>query len=103
MRSSCLQTTTQPCSSTGPKVWTRGFRTVLITDLDLADGDDHTLLVSLYGNELFLFVDGNLHLHSLLVGPVEDGPGSLLLGTVSGSSAFFSGLENDENIIKSPD
>ena len=68
-----------------------GFRTVLIPDVNLADGGAHTLLVSVYGSALFLFVDGSLHHQSLLVGPVEDGPGSLLLGTVLGSSAFFSG------------
>ena len=69
-----------------------GFRTVLIPDLNVADGDSHTLLVSVYGNALFLFVDGNLHFQSELVGPVEDGPGSLLLGAALGSSASFSGM-----------
>ena len=74
-----------------PEGLDEGFRTVLVPDVDFADGVTHTLLVSVYGNAFFLFVDGNLHFQSLLVGPVEDGPGSLLLGTVSGSSVFFSG------------
>lgn len=68
-----------------------GFRTVAIPDVGVADGNTHNLLVSVYGNAFFLFLDGKLHFQSFLVGPVEDGPGSLLVGTVSGSLTFFSG------------
>lgn len=70
-----------------------GFRTVLLPQVDIADGQFHHLTVSVYGSSLALFIDGQLHLdqHMQLIAALEDGPGVFFLGRKQGDSSRFSG------------
>ena len=77
-----------------PEGLNTGFQTVLITDLSLgAEGYRH-LVVTVYDSSLLVYLNGVLHTHANLIGSLEDGPGTLYLGGIPGtSSEYFSGIE----------
>ena len=69
-----------------------GFRTVFLTEVNLADGRFHHIAVSVYGRGFALYVDGQLHGGPrMLIASLEDGVGVFFLGRRQGHLSRFSG------------
>lgn len=70
-----------------------GFRTLVLPQVNVADGQFHHLTVAVFGDNFALFVDGQLHSpRRTLIAALEDGPGVLFLGRKLQHSSRFGGL-----------
>ena len=74
-----------------PEGLSGGFRTAVITDLSLSGDQLHHLAVTVYDRSVLVYINGGLHAHVTLTGSLEDGPGTMYLGGIPGTSNFFSG------------
>ena len=79
-----------------PEGLDQGSRTLVLDDIDFADGSFHHFAVTVYGANFALYVDGRLHRsRTVLIAPLEDGPGVLFLGQKLNHPSRFSGGMND--------
>ena len=68
-----------------------GFRTVMFSDIDIADGLFHHIAVTVYGDYFLFYLDGAVAYQTILSGVVEDGPGKLCFGKLPNNDDFFEG------------
>ena len=70
----------------------QGFRTIPLSEINVADGRFHHIATSVYGNAFALYIDGQLHgSPPMLIATLEDGSGVLYLGRRQAHTSRFSG------------
>ena len=71
-----------------------GFRSLILPGINMADRRFHHIAVSVFGSNLALYIDGQLHSAHMLVANVEDGSGVVFLGRRVQDRSRFSGMHS---------
>lgn len=74
-----------------PEGLDEGFRTVIMTGVDVTDGGLHHVALSVFGDDLTLFLDGRPRLSQSLIASLEDGPGVFFIGRKLGDDTRLQG------------
>ena len=76
-----------------PEGLDEGSRSLVLQNVNIFNGDFHHLAVSVFGDSFALFVDGQIYgSRRLLLGALEDGPGTVMIGRRLGSNTRFQGV-----------
>jgi len=75
-----------------PEGLDEGSRSLVVEDVRIADGAFHHVGVSVFGDSFALFINGRLvGLRQRLIGPLEDGPGRVMIGQKLNNELRFQG------------
>lgn len=75
-----------------PEGLDEGYRTVVLNGIDVSNDGFHHIAVSVFGNDLAVFVDGKQRFSQSLIASLEDGPGVLFIGRKLGEDSRLQGI-----------